>query len=187
MAVDGLLVLLDQQNQVVQSESQIDWYSSGPPVTWPTGPTFAAVAAADGQAHSAFEIDDFSFDTALIPSAGTTSTTKVTFDPLSITMKVDKATSLFFQNLAGHAGFTSVDLILNKAAGGAVAGAPYLVLGFGTVFGQTFAMSYDDESPKLTLSFNYQQAQIAYRQQKPDGSYDAWVVRGWDRKANKAI
>jgi type VI protein secretion system component Hcp len=188
MAVDGLLVVLDQQNQVVQSESAFDWYSNNRVLaTWPSGPTFAAVQAADKQPHGAFEIEDFDFGSEFVPGAGSAATSKVTFDPLAITMKLDKATSLFFQNLAGHTAFNSVDLVLNKSTGGDTGGGPYCVLGFGTVVGQTLTMSHDDESPKVSMSFSYQQMQIAYRQQKPDGSFDSWVVRGWDRKANTAI
>ena len=186
MSVDGLLVVLDQQNQVVQSESQIDWYSPRP-VTSPTGPTYTAVNAADGQPHGAYEIEDFAFDSQLLHGAGTAATSKVTFDPLAITMRVDKASSLLFQDLAGHIEFNSIDLILNKSAGGDASGLPYLVVGFGTVFGRSFSVSYDDESPKLALTFTYQQMQIAYRQQQPDGSFGSWVVRGWDRASNKAI
>ncbi len=189
MAVQGFLVILDQDNQPVQSEIQSDYsqvFGPGAP-QYPSGQTFAGLPAAVSDSRNAFEIEDFSFDTHINVGSGTAGSSKVAFDPLNITMKVDKATPVFFQDLAAGRVFNSAALVLLKSAGGDHTGVAYCVLGFGTVFAHTFAMSYDDESPKLALSFTYRQAQIAYRQQKPDGSFAAWFEDGWDRDANKAI
>jgi type VI protein secretion system component Hcp len=189
MAVDGFLVIVDQENQPVQSENQSDYsrvFGPGAP-QYPSGPTFVGLSAAVADSQNAFEIEDFSFDTHINTGAGTTTTSKVAFDPLAVTMRVDKATSVFFQDLAAGRKFNSAALVLFKSSGGTTGSIAYSVFGFGTVFAHTFAVSYDDESPKVALSFIYRQAQIAYRQQKPDGSFYPWFEHGWDRETNTAI
>jgi type VI protein secretion system component Hcp len=189
MAVDGFLVILDQDNQPVQSENQSDYSRVFGPTgqQYPSGQTFVGLPAAVADSRNAFEIEDFSFDTHTNTGAGTAASSKVTFDPLALTMRVDKATPVFFQDLAAGRRFNSAALVLLKSSGGTTSGVAYCVFGFGTVLAHTFAVSYDDESPKLALSFTYRQAQIAYRQQKPDGSFFPWFEEGWDRDANAAI
>ena len=135
-----------------------------------------------------FEIEDFSFDIEQTLNIGSQSTGagagKVTFNPFSITRKIDRSSPDFFQMACSGTAFKQVVLGLRKSAGGQTAGKTYLVFNFKLVAVKTIAWSYDDESPKETVTFEYGGLQVYYTPQNPDGSMAAAIGRGWNRVRN---
>jgi type VI protein secretion system component Hcp len=77
-----------------------------------------------------------------------------------------------------------VALGLRKSSGGKVTGQVYLVFLFKLVAVKTISWSYDDESPKETVTFEYGGLQAHYSQQKPDGSMKTPIPGGWNRVRN---
>ena len=68
-----------------------------------------------------------------------------------------------------------------SAGGGDTSGAIYLVFIFKLVAVKTMAWSYDDESPKETVTFEYGGLQIHYRPQSPDGSFQGEIAGGLEQ------
>ena len=103
----------------------------------------------------------------------------MTFNPFSITRKIDRCSPIFFEMACSGTPFKQVALGLRKSSGGnRRPGLIYLVFNFKLVAVKTFSWSYDDESPKETVTFEFGGLQIHYSQQKADGV--AWTA---DRRA----
>src|SRR3954449_4154902 len=77
-----------------------------------------------------FEIEDFSFDIEQTLNIGSQSTGagagKVTFNPFSITRKIDRCSPILYESACSGTPFQQVTLGLRKAAGGKSAGQIYL-------------------------------------------------------------
>jgi type VI secretion system secreted protein Hcp len=142
-----------------------------------------------------FEIEDYSFDIEQILNIGSQSSGsgagKVTFNPFSITRKIDCASTQFFQMACSGTPFKFVGLGLRKSTGGSIAtggsgssGAMFLVFTFKLVAVKTVSWAHDDESPKETVTFEYGGLNIQYSQQKPDGSLSPAIAGGWNRVKN---
>jgi type VI secretion system secreted protein Hcp len=137
-----------------------------------------------------FEIEDFSFDIEQTLNIGSQSTGagagKVTFNPFSITRKIDRASPQLFMMACSGTPFADVRLGLRKSAGGNQSGIVFLVFCFKLVAVKTISWSYDDESPKETCTFEYGGLQVFYMNQKTDGQLDQQYAGGWNRVTNVA-
>jgi type VI protein secretion system component Hcp len=81
--------------------------------------------------------------------------------------------------------FQEVGLALRKGGGGTLSGKIYLVFLFKLVAAKTINWSYDDESPKEAVEFEYGGLQVHYTPQKPDGTMDTPIPGGWNRVKNQ--
>jgi len=135
-----------------------------------------------------FEVEDYSFDIEQALNIGSQSSGagagKVTFNPFSITRKIDCASPQFFQMACSGTPFHTVGLGLRKSAGGDVSGLLFLMFTFKLVAVKTISWAHDDESPKETVTFEYGGLNVMYTQQKPDGSVYAPDAGGWNRVKN---
>jgi len=135
-----------------------------------------------------FEIEDYSFDIEQVLNIGSQSSGagagKVTFNPFSITRKIDCASPQFFQMACSGTPFHTVSLGLRKSAGGTASGLVFLMFTFRLVAVKTISWAHDDESPKETVTFEYGGLNIMYTQQKPDGSPVTPDPGGWNRVKN---
>jgi type VI secretion system secreted protein Hcp len=140
-----------------------------------------------------FEVEDFSFDIEQTLNIGSQASGagagKVTFNPFSITRKVDKASPLLFQMACSGTPFETVVLALARSAGGATAvssaaGLIFLRFDFKLVAVKTISWSYDAESPKEQVTFEYGGLQVRYSQQNPNGTLAVPISAGWNRVRN---
>ena len=109
---------------------------------------------------------------------------KVTFNPFSITRKIDIASPTFFQMACSGTPFQHVILAMRKSSGGSVAGQFYLRFDFKLVAVKTISFSHDDEAPKETVTFEYGGLSVRYARQHQDGSMDTPIPGGWTRVKN---
>jgi type VI secretion system secreted protein Hcp len=181
VAVDAFLQLVPYNSPPITSESQVvvdfrDPLPGRPPIKGP---------------GALFEIEDYSFDVEQTLNIGSQSTGagagKVTFNPFSVTRKIDKVSPTLFKMACAGTPFQSVDLFLRKSAGGTTAGQFYLVFGFNLVAVKTISWSHDDETPKEVVTFEYGALSIAYAAQKSDGTFSPFTATCWDRVKNMAV
>jgi len=189
MAVDSYMFFQDYNGKYLPSESQVvlsktvdnnDLYG-------PFGDAFAYKGDHAGQC-GLFEVEDYSFDIEQVLNIGSQSSGagagKVTFNPFSITRKIDCASPTFFQKACAGTPFQTVGLGLRKSAGGNVSGMIYLVFTFKLVAVKTISWAHDDEAPKETVTFEYGGLNIHYTQQYPDGKPYPPNKGGWNRVKN---
>lgn len=185
MAIDAYMYFLDYQNNYLQSESQVSSANATEPL-W-SKYEFDKASSAKGL----FEVEDFSFDIEQVLSIGSQSSGagagKVTFNPFSITRKIDRSSPDFFSMACSGTSFSRVTLGARKAQGGSSAGGVYLVFQFKLVAVKTLSWSYDDEAPKETITFEYGGLLIQYSLQLPTGKFDTVEYKkGWNRVKNIA-
>lgn len=182
MAIDAYMYFMDYDGNFLQSESQVDASKA----TETFFDKFKFKDAYNGK--GLFEIEDFSFDVEQTLNIGSQSTGagagKITFNPFSITRKIDKASPVLFERACSGTPYQQVALGARKASGGTMSGQVYLVFLFKLVAVKTISWSYDDESPKETTTFEYGGLQIWYTPQKPDGKPDVEAKGGWNRVKN---
>jgi type VI secretion system Hcp family effector len=197
MAIDAYMAFQTYDGNWLKSESQVVMVAAtnteplmgAQPVKFPdTTPT----------APTVFEIEDFSFDIEQTLNIGSQSkgagAGKVTFNPFSITRKIDRASPQFFQMACSGTAFQLVTLALRKSAGGVgtgdadVSGKMFLRFDFKLVAVKTVSWSYDDESPKEEVTFEYGGLQVRYNLQNPDGTFTSsnLFTAGWNRVNNKS-
>jgi type VI secretion system secreted protein Hcp len=191
MAVDGYMFFRPYKGDpYLMSESQMDVKPGKIPDPMFTqfGFNKAKDASSQGEKGALFEIEDFSFDIEQTLNIGSQSTGtgagKVTFNPFSITRKIDKASPILFMMACSGTPFVDVRLGLRKSAGGDQSGIINLVFCFKMVAVKTISWSYDDEAPKETCTFEYGGLQIFYMDQKPDGTLNKLYPGGWNRVKN---
>ena len=126
------------------------------------------------QQGTLFEIEDYSFDIEQTLNIGSQSSGagagRVTFNPFSITRKVDCASPVFFQLSCSGTPFKTVALGLRKAGGGQTSGRFFLVFTFKLVAVKTISWAHDDEAPKETVTFEYGGFNIMYHSRGPTAS-----------------
>ena len=182
MAVDAYVFFLPYNTtSPLASESQVDMTNNSEELAKADLKKYAA-------AGQLFEVEDYSFDIEQVLNIGSQSSGagagKVTFNPFSITRKIDKSSPILFEAACSGTPFQQVALALRKSAGAGVSGTVFLRFDFKLVAVKTISWSHDDESPKETTTFEYGGMLIRYCQQKPDGSYYAAVPGGWNRVKN---
>ena len=173
MAVDGYVYFKNYDGKYLGSESQVTPGTMADPMYKTFKFSDAANAKENGAKSGLFEIEDFSFDIEQTLNIGSQSTGagagKVTFNPFSITRKIDRSSPILFQNACSGTSFEQVCVGLRKSGGGDQSGVIYLVFVFRLVAVKTIGWSYDDESPKETTTFEYGALQIHYSPQQPSG------------------
>ena len=186
MAIDGYMYFQNYDNAYEPSESQVDRTTINPKDKMWTDPNLGFKAACD--ATGLYEVEDFSFDIEQTLNIGSQSTGagagKVTFNPFSITRKIDRFSPLLFQASCSGTPYQKVALGLKKSAGGNTSGVIYLAFIFKLVAVKTISWSYDDEAPKETTTFEYGGLQVHYSPQKPDGNLGNTIPGGWNRVKN---
>jgi type VI secretion system Hcp family effector len=196
MAIDAYMAFKPYNGEWLASESQVVLTSSNneplmgaEPIAFPkTQPTAPVV----------FEIDDFNFDIEQTLNIGSQSkgagAGKVTFNPFSITRKIDRASPQFFQMACSGTAFQQVILALRKSAGGVgtgdndASGKIFLRFDFKLVAVKTISWSNDEDSPKEEVTFEYGGLQVRYNQQDPSGNFTSsnLFTAGWNRVNNKS-
>ena len=185
MAIDSYMCFIDYNDKYLPSESQVDMKASNMDNKELANPFTAAFSN-----KGLFEVEDYSFDIEQTLGIGSQSTGagagKVTFNPFSITRKVDKSSPIFFQNACSGKAFKSVYLGMRKSAGNDATGAFFLVFQFKLVAVKTVGWAHDDEAPKETVTFEYGGLIVNYGQQAPNGQITTLFNGGWNRVKNKA-
>jgi type VI secretion system Hcp family effector len=185
MAIDSYMCFIDYNDKYLQSESQVDMKQSAQDSAELAKPFTDAFSN-----KGLFEVEDYSFDIEQTLAIGSQSTGagagKVTFNPFSVTRKVDKSSPVFFQNACSGKAFKSVFLGMRKSAGNDATGAFFLVFQFKLVAVKTVGWAHDDEAPKETVTFEYGGLLVKYGQQNPNGQIAGVVPGGWNRVKNKA-
>jgi len=186
MAVDGYMYFLGYDTKYGKSESQIDRSIVNDKDKFWTHRDFDFKTALDD--NGLFQIEDFSFDIEQTLNIGSQSTGvgagTVTFNPFSITRKIDQFSGDLFEKSCSGTPFKKVVLGLRKSSGGPTSGVIYLAFVFKMVGVKTISWSYDDEAPKETTTFEYGGFQIHYAPQLPNGQFGTILPGGWNRVRN---
>jgi len=177
MAIDAYMWFQNYDGTYLDSESQVDFSAE------------RQLSAIDFPPNdNLFEIDTYSLGIAQVLSIGSQSAGvgagKVTFDPLSITRKTDRASPVLYQMACAGTPFESVALVLCKSAGGAIAKLAFEKFTFKRVGIKSIAWAHDAESPREVVTFEYGGLVIEYWMQNADGSLGARVLGGWNAVKN---
>ncbi len=194
MAIDSYVVFIPYNGSALTSESMVDMSTNTEALAqdmrkYATGQTASGVS----KAGQIFEIEDYSFDIEQTLNIGSQSSGagagKVTFNPFSITRKIDCASPILFNMACSGTAFQQVILALRKSAGAGAgstsSGVIFLRFDFRLVAVKTISWSHDDESPKETVTFEYGAMVIRYCQQNANGTLQPVVPGGWNRVTNK--
>ena len=187
MAIDSYMFFVPYNGSALTSESQVDMSKNSEDLA----KDLKAYATGTTKGGQLFEVEDYSFDVEQTLNIGSQSSGagagKITFNPFSITRKIDCASPIFYQMACSGQAFQQVGLALRKSSGGSqTAGVIYLRFDFKLVAVKTISWAHDDESPKETVTFEYGGLIVRYTQQNPDGSFQPIVMGGWNRVKNNA-
>jgi type VI secretion system secreted protein Hcp len=182
MAIDSYTFFLPYTGSALSSESQVDMSQNSEDLA-----TDLKTYATSSQL---FEVEDYSFDIEQVLNIGSQSSGlgagRVTFNPFSITRKIDRASPTLFDMACSGQAFKQVGLALRKSGNNTQAsGIVFLRFDFKLVGVKTISWSHDDESPKETVTFAYGGILIRYCQQNPNGSLNAAIPGGWNMINNK--
>jgi type VI secretion system secreted protein Hcp len=182
MAIDSYMFFKKYDGSLLSAESQVDMSNI------PSSDTLASDLKTYASAGQLFEVEDYSFDTEQVFNISSQSTGlgagKITFNPFSITRKIDKASPWLYQMSCNGTPFQQVALALRKSSGTATSGVVFLRFDFKLVGVKTISYAHDDESPKETVTFVYGALIISYAQQKSDGSFYPVICQGWNQQKN---
>lgn len=189
MAIDSYMCFKNYGSSAFEpSESQVD-------LTKNKEPLMSQPSAFPTVPGTVFEVEDYSFDIEQTLNIGSQSSGagagKITFNPFSITRKIDKLSPKLFSMACSGTAFQQVTLLLRKSAGvgggGAdVSGLAFLRFDFKLVAVKTISWSHDDESPKEEVTFEYGGLQMRYNQQDASGDMTKFPITaaGWNRVRN---
>ncbi len=159
MAIDAYMFFHGYDKLYLKSESQVQLSQGAGDRGELISPFLDAVKAHSAPNSGLFEVEDYSFDIEQVLSIGSQSTGagagKVTFNPFSITRKIDCASPTFFQMACSGKSFQTVGLGMRKSAGNQASGVMFLVFTFKLVAVKTVSWAHDDEAPKETVTFEY--------------------------------
>jgi type VI secretion system secreted protein Hcp len=183
MAIDAYMCFVDYNGDYLKSESQVQLKASN------LGDGDIAKPFMDANGKSGlFEVEDYSFDIEQVLNIGSQSSGsgagKVTFNPFSITRKIDCSSTTFFERACSGTPFKSVFLGMRKSAGGDASGVFFLRFQFKLVAVKTVGWAHDDEAPKETVTFEYGGLIINYAQQEASGRLKGAIPGGWNRVKN---
>ncbi|HJS84445.1 MAG TPA: type VI secretion system tube protein Hcp [Acetobacteraceae bacterium] len=180
MTANAYMIFRQQDGSYLKSESQTAFQGQA---GIPEAANF--VKASKPDENGIFEVEGYSFQIEQTLNIGSQSTGagagKVTFNPFSITRKIDKASPILFQMASSGTPFQDASLALRKPPNGGI----FLVFHFKLVAIKSIAWAGGDESPKELITFEYGGLQVFYGQQKPDGEMMKTVAGGWNRVSNK--
>ena len=180
MAIDSYMAFQEYNDSWLEAESQVNLTKNTNDLLFKDPVPLAA--------GKVFEVDDYSFDVEQTLSIGSQSrgagAGRITFNPFSITRKIDKSSPGMFERACNGTPFKTVVLALRKAAGTAATGTFFLRFDFKLVAIKTISWSHDDEAPKEEMTFEYGGLQMRYGVQNPDGSVKTVIPAGWNRVRN---
>jgi len=180
MAIDSYVVFIPYTGSPLLSESQVDMSKNNEEL--------ASDLKNYATASQLFEVEDYSFDIEQVLNIGSQSTGagagKITFNPFSITRKIDRSSPILFDMACSGTAFKQVSLALRKSAGGMQSGVIFLRFDFKLAAVKTISWSHDDEAPKETTTFEYGGMLIRYCQQNANGSLNQAIPGGWNRVKN---
>lgn len=194
MAVDAYMAFQTYDNTWLAFESQTTLGKTTEPLMtdpnpFPTGTgPVAPGSAITGLQY--LELEDYSFDIEQTLNIGSQSrgagAGKITFNPFSITRKIDVQSPAFFKMVCSGTAFQQVILMMRKSAGGDTAGQAFCRFDFKLVAVKTISWSHDDEAPKETITFEYGGLQVRYSMQEASGKMTPAIAGGWNRVKNIA-
>lgn len=177
MAINAYMWFQDTEGLYLDSESQVDFSKNAQSSALGFPPN-----------NNIFEVENYAFDVAQVLNIGSQTSGvgagKITFNPLIITRRTDRATPLLYQMACAGMAFQFVVLVLCKSAGGAVSATVFEKFTFKLVGIKSIAWSYDSEEPKDIVAFEFGGLVIEYWVQAPDGSMSGKVLGGWNRVKN---
>jgi type VI secretion system secreted protein Hcp len=177
MAISAYMWLQDADGLYLDSESQVDFSGNA-----------QSSALAFPPNNNIFEVESYSVDVAQVLNIGSQSSGagagKVSFDPLIITRKTDRASPILLEMACSGTPFQFVVLALCKSAGGPAPATVFQKFTFKLVAIKSIAWAYDAEEPKDVVTFEYGGLVIEYWVQAADGSMGAKVLGGWNRVKN---
>jgi type VI secretion system Hcp family effector len=183
MATNAYMYFQTYKPDYLASESQAD-------LTRLTSSTLTKPFIDAGVGHI-FEIEDYSFDIEQTLNIGSqisgAGAGKITFNPFSITRKVDRASPVLFDMACSGTAFQTVGLALTRSTGGGGSAPPIqlaLTFTFKLVAIKTMAFADAPEMAKETIAFEYGGLQVHYSQQSAAGAPGPIVVGGWNRVHN---
>lgn len=143
----------------------------------------------DLAAGKVFEIDEWSQlsieQTLSIGSQSTgTGSGRVDFKEFSITRKIDKASTTFFDMACSGTPFKMVTLCLRKSGGGNTTGVTFLRFDFKLAAVKSISWSHDETSPKEEVTFEFGGLLVRYTPQESSGAMGAVQTAGWNRTQN---
>ena len=138
-----------------------------------------------------FELKDFSFGVENKTTIGSATSGagagKIQFNEFTTRKIADAASPFFFKNCAAGAHYKLVTLAIRRPGDNATqTGKPYLVFSFGTVFCTKIDWTGPgDEGPEESITFAYGALDVAYAQQKPDGSLETPKNTSWSHEQGR--
>jgi type VI secretion system Hcp family effector len=194
MAIDSYMAFQQYGGAWLTAESQVDFSNNNEPLMKDPFAFGTNKGSVPDSGPSIFEIEDWSFDieqTLNIGSQGSgAGAGKISFNPFSITRKIDKCSPTFYEMACSGTAFQLVTLVLRKSSGAGAAGAGktsgvvYLRFDFKLVAVKTISWAHDEETPKETVTFEYGGMQVRYSQQAANGTLMSAKAGGWNRVAN---
>ncbi len=190
MAVDAYMAFQTYDGKWLGFESQTDLSKNGEPLMKeaPAFPTGTTAVGAITTCKQYLELEDYSFDIEQTLNIGSQSrgagAGKITFNPFSITRKIDVQSPTFFMMACSGTSFQLVQLGLRKSGGGDTAGVMFVRFDFKLVAVKTISWAHDDEAPKETITFEYGGLQVRYSQQAAGGQMQPPTAGGWNRVSN---
>ena len=143
------------------------------------------INAVDPNSTQILHIESFSSDIEQTLSIGSQSTGagagKVTFNPFSITKKVDATSPILFQQSASGTPFKTVEVFLVNSSGIIIVKYLYKLVAVKTV---AWSASSDGESATEVVSFEYGGLIVVANIQSPDGKINPGTQMGWNRVKN---
>ncbi len=162
-------------------------YGASPLTTEGTHSPITDLIGVQHAGNTLLEVLDYSFDVEQTLNIGSQSSGagagKITFNPFSITKKIDRLSATLFDSCAAGRPLARVDLLVVKNAGNA---RPFVFVQhtMKLVAVKTIAYTDGDQSPREQISFEYGGLQIRYTTQRADGSSGEATVAGWNRVRN---
>lgn len=170
--------------QYLESESQVLWQDSS---VLGMDSSFIALGSA-GTQKGLFEIEDYNFSMERTLSTSSQSTGigtgTATFEPFSVTRKIDRASPLLFEMSCSGTTFQRVTLALRKGTGDGKSGQTFLRFDFKMVGVKSMTWSHGDEAPTEEIAFEYGAVAMRYSPQKPNGELMPAIPGGWNRIKN---
>ena len=179
MAINAHMWFQDYEGSYLESESQVDFSQSaqGAAIGFPPN-------------NNIFEVKDYALDIAQTLNIGSQSSGagagKVSFNPLVVTRRSDRASPILYQMTCSGTPFQSVVIVLSKSAGGETAAIVFQKLTFKLVAVKSIGWKYDAEDPMEVVTFEFGGLVMEYWVQAADGSMEAKVSGGWNRVKNIA-
>jgi type VI secretion system Hcp family effector len=149
-------------------------------------PAFNSTAGGSLTGRGLFPVLDYSLDIEQTLNIGSQSSGagagKITFNPFSITRKVDLQSPVLFQMSCSGTAFESVDLYLVDTA----AASPQAYLNFTFKLAAIKTISWtanEGNGPTEIVTFEYGGLQVRYDRQT-NGVFSAPIIGGWNRVTN---